>query len=144
MVTKGLGRTTKHPPRPSFTELDRITVREIGTMVVVDLDRDTKDFSHLLGRKIVIDGRMEYCFSLERLAHGAPWKRGERVHLLIRKASNKRTNYAGSIRPGGEFSTPWNDGRSNLNNFHPTDPKTEGAKDVARSRSAIISRSKGP
>ena len=123
MLTKVLGRTRKRAVRPSFTELDRITVREIGTMVLVDLDRDTQDFSHLLGRKIVIDGRMEYCFSVERLAHGAPWKRGERVHLLIRKASNKRTNHAGSIRPGGEFSTAWSDSRSNLNDIHPTDPR---------------------
>ena len=38
-----------------------------------------------------------------------PWKRGEQVHLLIRKARNKRANRAGSIRPGEEFSTPWSD-----------------------------------
>jgi hypothetical protein len=118
MVTKGLAdkRAWKHPPRTSFTELDRITVRDIGTMVSVELDQDTHDFSHLLGKKIVINGRMEYCHSVERLAHGAPWKRGERIHLLIRKAKGKRMNHAGSIGPDGKLSTPWSDNESGLSN----------------------------
>jgi hypothetical protein len=109
----------KLPPRPSFTELDRITLRDIGTMVSVELDRDTDDFAHLVGKKIVINGRMEHCFSIERLAHGAPWKRGERIHLLIRKTKAKRRNHAGSIGLGGKLSTPWSDAASAL-----SDPST--------------------
>lgn len=96
-------------PRASFKALDRIAVRDIGTMVSVELDKDTDTFTHLIGRTIVIDGRMEHCFSVERIAHGAPWKRGERIHLLIRKAKSKRTNHAGSIGPGGDISVLWID-----------------------------------
>lgn len=99
----------KQPLRASFTALDRIAVRDIGTMVSVELDRDTDTFTHLIGKKIVIDGRMEHCFSVERIAHGAPWKRGERIHLLIRKARSKRTNHAGSVGPGGGISGLWID-----------------------------------
>jgi hypothetical protein len=111
-VARARGRTRKQPPRASFKELDRVTVRDIGTIVSVELDRDTRDFSHLLGKKIVINGRIEYCFSVERLNHRGPWKRGERVHLMIRKAKAKRTNHAGSMGPGGELSAPWSDNRS--------------------------------
>lgn len=83
----------KRLPRASFTALDRIAVRDIGTMVSVELD----------------DGRMEHCFSIERIAHGAPWKRGERIHLLIRKARSRRTNHAGSVGPDGDISVLWID-----------------------------------
>jgi hypothetical protein len=109
MVTEGQvqKRSRKLPPRASVTALDRLSVLEIGTMVSVELDRDTHDFTHLVGKKIVIDGRMEHCFSIERLAHGAPWKQGECIHLLIRKAKARRRNHAGSIGPGGELSSPW-------------------------------------
>ena len=94
---------------PRFTGLDRIVMRDIGTMVKIELDQDTHDFSHVVGKKLVIDGKLEYCFSIERLAHAAPWKRGEQVHLLIRKSGVKRRNWVGSISAGGQLSTPWSD-----------------------------------
>ena len=72
--------------RPTFTTIDRLSLRGVGTIVFVTLDKDTNDFAHLVGKKIVIDGRMEICFSIERLDHSAPWKAGERIGLLIRKA----------------------------------------------------------
>lgn len=73
-------------PRPIFTELDRQSLRNVGVIVYVALDRDADDLSHLVGKKIVIDGRLEVCFSIERVDHPAPWKAGERIGLLIRKA----------------------------------------------------------
>jgi hypothetical protein len=99
--TSARGRARKRPGRASFTALDRFTVRDIGTLVSVELDRDTTGFTHLIGKKIIIDGRIEHCFSIERLTHGGPWKRGERIHLLIRKAKAKRRNTAGSVGPAG-------------------------------------------
>ncbi|WP_119271495.1 hypothetical protein [Taklimakanibacter deserti] len=99
----------KRPSRATFTALDRVAVRDIGTMVCVDLDQDTDSFAHLIGKKVVIDGRMEHCFSVERIAHAAPWKRGERIYLLIRKARAKRTNHAGSIGPSGGIAGLWID-----------------------------------
>jgi len=65
--------------------MDRFKVRDVGLLVTVELDRDTDDFSHLVGQKIVIDGALETCFSVERFSHMPPWKQGERVSLLIRK-----------------------------------------------------------
>jgi hypothetical protein len=97
-------KVKKTPPRASFTAVDRIAVRDIGTMVCVELDQDTDSFAHLIDKKVVIDGRMEHCFSIERVAHAAPWKRGERIYLLIRPAKAKRTNHAGSVGPSGGTS----------------------------------------
>jgi hypothetical protein len=72
--------------RPAFTMVDLLRLRGVGTIVYVELDRDTTDFVHLVGKKVVIDGRMETCFSIERLTHASPWKAGEKIGLLVRKA----------------------------------------------------------
>lgn len=88
-MIKGEGRSAvadNREPRPTFATLERISVRGIGSIVSVELDRDTQDFGHLIGKKIVIDGRLETCFSVERLAHTGPWRAGERINLCIRKA----------------------------------------------------------
>lgn len=71
--------------RPSFTALDRFRSKKAGLLVTVELDRDTDDFAHLVGKRIVVDGKMEMCFSVERLPHAPPCKKGESVSLLIRK-----------------------------------------------------------
>ncbi len=76
----------KIPCRPTFAGLERMTVRGQGAIVSVELDRDTDDFAHLIGQRIVIDGRLETCFSVARVPHASPWKAGERIGLLIRKA----------------------------------------------------------
>jgi hypothetical protein len=72
-------------PRPTFVTIDRFRAKKLGVLVTVELDRDTDDFAHLIGKKIVIDGKMEVCFSVERLPHAPPVKKGERVSLLIKK-----------------------------------------------------------
>jgi hypothetical protein len=89
--TKGkpgkLPRTLARPrERPTFTAHDRTSVKDVGILVSVDLDRDTEDFAHLVGKRIIINGRLETCFSVERFNHLPPWKAGERISLLIRKA----------------------------------------------------------
>lgn len=76
----------RHTLRPTFRAHDRMNVRGLGSLVSVELDMDTEDFAHLVGKRIIIDGRIETCFSVERHVHAAPWKAGERVNLLIRKA----------------------------------------------------------
>ncbi len=72
--------------RPSFIALDRFRSKKSGLLVTVELDRDTDDFGHLVGKRIVVDGKIEMCFSVERLPHAPPCKKGESVSLLIRKA----------------------------------------------------------
>jgi hypothetical protein len=73
--------------RPTFTAIDRFRSKKAGLLVTVELDRDTDDFGHLVGKRIVVDGKMEMCFSVERLPHAPPCKKGESVSLLIRKGS---------------------------------------------------------
>lgn len=72
--------------RPTFITLDRFRVKKLGVLVTVELDRQSDDFAHLIGKKIVIDGKIETCFSVERLPHAPPIKKGERVSLLISKS----------------------------------------------------------
>jgi hypothetical protein len=72
--------------RPTFTALDRFRSKKAGLLVTVELDRDTDDFGHLVGKKIIVDGKIETCFSVERVPHAPPCKKGEWVSLLIRKA----------------------------------------------------------
>jgi hypothetical protein len=71
--------------RPTFTALDRFRSKRAGLLVTVELDRDTDDFGHLVGKRIVVDGKIEMCFSVERLPHAPPCRKGEWVSLLIRK-----------------------------------------------------------
>jgi hypothetical protein len=76
--------------RPAFTSLERTNVRGVGLLVSVPLDQDTDDFSHLVGKKIVIDGRLETCFSVDRFNHLPPWRAGERIGLCIRRVKAPR------------------------------------------------------
>lgn len=59
-------------------------------MVWVELDQNTDDFSHLVGKRIILNGRLETCFSVERFNHLPPWIAGERIGLLIRKTKPRR------------------------------------------------------
>jgi hypothetical protein len=78
------------PERPTFTVLDRTALKGVGLLVSVELDQDSDDFAHLVGKKIVINGRLETCFSVERFNHLPPWRAGERIGPLIRKARPRR------------------------------------------------------
>lgn len=78
------------PERPNFIVLDRTNLKGVGLLVSVELDQDTDDFGHLVGKKIIVNGRLETCFSVERFNHLPPWKAGERIGLLIRKTRPTR------------------------------------------------------
>jgi hypothetical protein len=86
LLTRKAKKVGARQGRPSFTALDRFRSKKAGLLVTVELDRDTDDFGHLVGKKIVVDGKMETCFSVERLPHAPPCKKGETIGLLIRKA----------------------------------------------------------
>jgi hypothetical protein len=85
-LTRKAENASRRLERPSFTALDRFRSKKAGLLVTVELDRDTDDFGHLVGKKILIDGKMEMCFSIERLPHAPPCKKGESISLLIRKS----------------------------------------------------------
>jgi hypothetical protein len=72
--------------RPAFAAVERKAVRGVGYFVSVELDRDTDDFAYLIGKRIIIDGRLETCLSVQPLSHAGPCKAGERVNLCIRES----------------------------------------------------------
>lgn len=51
--------------------------------VLVDLDRETHDFQHLLGQRIAVDGLLYTCFLVNRFAHTPPWRPGEPLGLIM-------------------------------------------------------------
>jgi hypothetical protein len=76
-VRKKQSSNDPRPPRPTFGTLDRFRARKLGMLVTVELDQGTEDFAHLIGKKIVIDGKVETCFSVDRLPHGLPLKKAK-------------------------------------------------------------------
>jgi hypothetical protein len=68
---------------PSFTALDWFNIKDRGDCACVKLDRDTRDFAHLVGQSVLIDGELFTCLGVERRAHIAPWKAGEPIALLV-------------------------------------------------------------
>ena len=55
----------------------------VGWEASVSLDRDTSDFSHLLQRRVIIDGHGYVCIAVNRFGHAPPWRKGERVGLVV-------------------------------------------------------------
>jgi len=51
--------------------------------VIVRLDRETADFSHLLRHQVRIDGRCYRCLLVNRFAHVPPYRVGEHVGLIV-------------------------------------------------------------
>jgi hypothetical protein len=63
-----------------FMGLDRYKIGD-RPMVAVRLDRDTHDFSHLIGEVVVIDGVKHKVMDVERYGHSPPWRKDEVVGL---------------------------------------------------------------
>ena len=58
-------------------------VAGIGWEASGTLDRDTTDFSHLMQRRVLIDGHGYVCIAVNHFRHAPPWRRGERVGLVV-------------------------------------------------------------
>jgi hypothetical protein len=58
-------------------------IKGIGWEAAVTLDRDTRDFSHLLQRPVVIDGQPYVCIGVHRFGHQPPWRKGEHIGLVV-------------------------------------------------------------
>lgn len=68
-----------------FVSLDSFDLKERGKIFVTTLDRDTDDFSHLIGQVVKLDGKEVTVIAVERYAHSPPWHAGENIALLVRK-----------------------------------------------------------
>ena len=55
-----------------------------GLVTSVFLDRDCDDFDWLKGQRISLDGVDCRVAAVEFFAHSPPWRKGERIGLLVR------------------------------------------------------------
>jgi len=64
----------------SFESTDKFKVGN-HFVFVTKLDRETKDFGHIIGAFIRIDGKVYKGLGVERYTHCAPWHEGEPIAI---------------------------------------------------------------
>lgn len=74
---------------PSFVSLSWYHIDGRGDACSTKLDRETRDFSHLIQKEIEVDGVRYKCLGVERFLHGEPWIKGEHIGLLVEKLPGK-------------------------------------------------------
>jgi len=68
-------------------EFQRDSIPLAKEYLVTKLDRETKDFAHLINEEIIADdGNIYICYSIERFAHCEPWHEGEKICLVVGEA----------------------------------------------------------
>ena len=55
-----------------------------GWEAAVTLDRDTSDFTHLIDRRVTIDGQIYLCVGVNHFKHPPPWRKGEHVGIVVK------------------------------------------------------------
>jgi hypothetical protein len=68
---------------PEFSAYEWRDMPGYGRIAYTHLDRDTPDFGHLISQSVSVDGATYTCKGVERFAHCAPWRAGEKVGLLV-------------------------------------------------------------
>jgi len=68
---------------PTFTGAEWYVIAGRGRTALVTLDRDTKNFAHLIGKEVAIDGERYLCKGVEHFMHSSPWPAGERIGLFV-------------------------------------------------------------
>jgi len=63
----------------------------VGWEAAVVLDRDTPDFSHLLGQRVTIDGAQHMCIAINHFEHSPPYRKGARIGIIVKK---RQTGFA--------------------------------------------------
>jgi hypothetical protein len=66
-----------------FSAAGWFEIKGVGWEAAVRLDRDTQDFSHLLHRRVMIDGRPYVCVAVNHFGHAPPWRKGEHIGLVV-------------------------------------------------------------
>jgi hypothetical protein len=57
---------------------------DMSRMVTVVLDRETSDFAHLIGKRVVINDDPWVCEGVDSLMHAPPFKAGEVIAMRVR------------------------------------------------------------
>ena len=76
---------------PSFVSTGWFEVAGRGRVATTVLDRDTRNFEHLLHKLVSIDGALYTCYAVERHPHGLPHYRGERIGLWVNQINPSET-----------------------------------------------------
>lgn len=66
-----------------YESLSKFVISGRGMVFVVKLDRECEDFDFLFDQQVKIDGVAKRVTAVERNAHMPPWKKGERIGLLV-------------------------------------------------------------
>jgi hypothetical protein len=72
----------------SFKSLDSFKVRG-HDVHAVELASDVTDFDHLIGHDVEIDGTVYRCIGVERFAHNPPWRKGEKIGIMVAPRNTK-------------------------------------------------------
>ncbi len=68
-----------------FNDAEGFYISGRGQVFAVLLDRETHDFAHLIGQEVSVNGKKYTCTGIERFCHTAPWRKGERIGLLVKE-----------------------------------------------------------
>ncbi len=66
-----------------YESLNKFTISDRGILFIVELDRECEDFDFLLNEQVKIDGIIKTVKAVEKFAHMPPWRKGEKVGLLV-------------------------------------------------------------
>lgn len=66
-----------------YESLNKFTISNRGTIFIVELDRECENFDFLLDEQVKIDGVTKRVTAVEKFAHMPPWRKGEKIGLLV-------------------------------------------------------------
>ena len=78
-----VGSNPTGPTMIEYESLSRFTISDRGMIFIVELDRECENFDFLLNEQVKIDGIMKTVTGVERFAHMPPWRKGEKIGLLV-------------------------------------------------------------
>ena len=79
-----IGTPSNNQNPPIFESMDRFKVSR-GIAFVVNLDRTTYDFEHIIGKEIIIDGDHYIGIGVDRYAHVPPWHVDSPIAILVKE-----------------------------------------------------------
>jgi hypothetical protein len=71
---------------PKFRSEDSFEISGRGLVHCVRLSEEVDNFDHLIGKPVEIDGRVHTVKGVEFFGHAAPYRKGEPIGLLIKRA----------------------------------------------------------
>lgn len=70
----------------NFSNAERFDDARLGVVFTVENPVECSDFSHLIGTDVIINREVWRVKRVERFAHCAPWRKGERIGLQVEPA----------------------------------------------------------